>query len=153
IKHFTERIGGAAFFKVAAQAIVRTYMHPGSSHKVFRKERRVTRPDGKQRYFVQIPVARRQRNVEQKPAAWPCRGNVGVNAAAIPVPHCRSGTGETAPAKLRQVAVITRKELVAAVAGQRDGHMLSSQTANVVRRYYGRVPERLFHDAAYVVDC
>src|SRR5260370_3530639 len=100
-----------------------------------------------------MPVTGLQREVEQKPAARPCCGNVRMNVMAIPPPYCRRRTGEQPAAKLRPVAIIAREEFVAAIAGQRDRHMFSSHPADMVRRNDRGIAEWFFHRTCYVVDC
>src|SRR5260370_21777161 len=71
---------------------------------------------------------------------------------AIPASYCWGQTGKVPAAKLRPITIIPSKEFIAAIAGERDRHMLSSHSANVVRGHSRGISEGLFHDTGYVVN-
>src|SRR5205823_7935574 len=51
------------------------------------------------------------------------------------------------PALLNAISRVSSKELVAAIAGKRNLHMLPRQARDKVRRQDGRIAKRLFHGA------
>src|SRR2546427_4318669 len=93
---------------------------------------------------VHITIARRKRDVEREPAARHGRRHSRIHVLAKITSHPARNAIKLLPVELHQIAVISREQLISAIARERHGHILPRHVGDVVGWHHRRIAEWLF---------
>ena len=109
-----------------------------------REQRSIALERGQKRKAVDVALLPGERNVVAEFAALHAVGQARKNLVAIETARPSGDALEDLAIGVNAVAIVSGKDFVAAVAGERDRHVLARHLRHVVGGQHGGVAEGLF---------